>query len=99
TPPKARSAELVPGNLLEVQVIEGGAVKSVKARIVRTADPSFEVEVELNDTGIGGDRIAQDTIFSAVVPDLPAGAYRAIVEMTDGTGNAGTDTFDLRRRE
>lgn len=98
TAPKARSAELLPGNVLAVQVVEGGTVKTVTARIIQTLDPSLEIVVELNDNGIKGDRIAQDTYFCAVAPDLPPGEYRVILEMTDSAGNAGTDSFNLIRK-
>ncbi len=97
TAPKARAADLLPGNILEVQVVEGGAVKAATATIVQTRDPSFEVAVELNDEGINGDRVARDACFSAVVPDLPPGDYRVNVSMTDAAGNAGSDSLDLVR--
>jgi S-formylglutathione hydrolase FrmB len=99
TAPKARSAELLPGNILEVQVIEGGTVADATATIVRTEDPSFEVVVKLNDGGVGGDRAAGDTYFNATVPDLPAGQYRLTVTMTDKAGNTGSDSFDLGAKD
>ena len=97
TAPKALSADLSPGNILEVRVVDGDAVKAATAAIVRNADPSFKVVVELNDDGIKGDGAARDSFFSAVIPDLPPGDYRVTVRMTDGTGNAGSDTLDLVR--
>jgi len=95
TAPKARLAELAPGRILEVQIIEGGAVADATAVFVRTGDPTFEVEVKLNDGGTNGDRVVGDTLFSAVVPDLPAGQYRLTMTMTDKAGNTGSDSFDL----
>ena len=98
TAPEARSAELLPGNILEVQIVEGGTVNTATATIVQTRDRSFEVTVELNDNGIKGDRIARDAYFSAVVPDLPPGDYRVTVAMTDSAGNTGSDSLDLVRK-
>ena len=98
TGPKALSADLLPGNILEVRIVEGGAVQAATATIVRNADPSFEVVVELNDSGIKGDRAARDSCFSAVVPDLPPGDYRVTARMTDNAGNAGSDSLDLVRK-
>ncbi len=95
TAPKARFAELSPGRVLEVGVIEGGVVKNAVAKLTRVADPSFEVVVELNDSGVRGDRAARDSIFSGVVPDLPQGNYNVSVKLTDGAGNEGTDSFKL----
>jgi hypothetical protein len=98
TAPRAISAELLPGNVLEVRIVEGGAVKVASASIVRSSDPSFEVSVDLNDSGIKGDRAARDSCFSAVVPDLPSGDCRVTVKMTDRAGNAGSDSFDIARK-
>jgi S-formylglutathione hydrolase FrmB len=98
TAPKALSAELSAGNILEVQLVEGGAVKTVTARIIQTLDPSVEFVLELNDDGIKGDLIGQDTWFSAIAPDLPPGEYHVTLGMTDSAGNTGTDSFDLIRK-
>jgi poly(3-hydroxybutyrate) depolymerase len=98
TAPRALSADLSPGNILEVQIVEGGTVKAATATIVRSSDPSFEVAVKLNDSGIRGDRAARDSWFSAVVPDLPPGDYRATVTMADEAGNAGTDNLEIVRK-
>jgi len=98
TSPKARSADLSPGNILEVQIVEGGAVQAATATIVQSRDPSFQVVVELNDNGLKGDRVARDACFSAVVPDLPPGDYRVTVTMADRAGNAGSDSLDLVRK-
>ena len=83
---------------MEVQVVEGGLVKSVKVRIIQVLDPSIEIAVELNDNGIQGDRVAQDTCFSKVLPELPPGEYRVVLELTDGGGNSRTDNFDLIKK-
>ncbi len=95
TPPAVRSAELLPGNLLETQLIEGGAVKSARATITRVSNPTFAVEVELNDKGLNGDKAAGDTWFSAVVPELPEADYRVTLEMTDDSGNRTIEIHDL----
>lgn len=97
TAPKALSAELSRGDILEVRIIEGGVVKNATATIVQAADPSFEVSVDLNDDGVRGDRAARDDYYGAVVPDLPAGDYRVTVTMTDGSGNTGSNSLDLVR--
>jgi hypothetical protein len=98
TAPRVLSADLSPGNVLEAQVVEGGAVRTATATLIRNSDPSFEVVVGLNDSGIRGDRVPRDSFFSAVVPDLPPGDYRVTVRMTDGGGNTGSDTLDLVRK-
>jgi len=96
TAPKALSAELGPGNILEVEAVEGGSVKSATARIVQTQDPSFEIVVELNDGGLNGDRAANDNYFSSLVPDIPAGEYQVTIELTDDAGNSRKDSFRIR---
>jgi hypothetical protein len=96
TGPRARSAELSPGNILEVGVVEGGIVKAATAMIVRIDDPTFAVSAELNDDGLRGDRAAGDYIFSGVVPELPPGDYLVTIDMTDSAGNAGSDHFQVR---
>jgi hypothetical protein len=95
TAPSARSLALLQNNVIQVQLIEGGAVTAVSATISRVADPSFVVGVELNDGGLNGDRAAGDTWFSAVAPDLPESAYRITLEMTDDAGNSRKETLDL----
>jgi hypothetical protein len=97
TAPRALSADLSPGNVLGVRIVEGGAVKAVTATIARSSDPTFEIVVELNDSGIKGDRAARDSWFSGMVPDLPPGDYHVTVRMTDAAGNAGSDILDLVR--
>jgi len=95
TAPKADSVQMAAGNLLEARIIDGGGVREVTARLVKADDPSFRIDVGLNDAGLNGDGAAGDAIFSAVVPDLPEGTYRVALEMTDYAGNQGTDSFDL----
>ena len=87
TAPAVRSAELLPDHLLEAQLIEGGAVETARATITQVADPSFAVEVALNDSGLNGDRAAGDNWFSAVVPELPEADYRITLYLVDGAGN------------
>jgi len=98
TAPKALSADLSPGNILEVRIVEGGAIQTAAATIVRSTDPSFQVVVDLNDNGTNGDRAAHDCFFSAAVPGLPPGDYRVTVTMVDRAGNAGFDSLDLVRK-
>jgi hypothetical protein len=70
----------------------------VKARIIQVLDPSVEIGAELNDRGVQGDRVAQDTIFSQVLPELPPGEYRVVLELADDKGNSRTDNFDLTKK-
>jgi len=94
TAPKARWAEISPWNVLEVQMIEGGAVKEVKAKLTQIQNPSYEVQVDLNDEGRDGDGAAGDTIFSGTLPDPPEGRYQVTIEAVDESGNRRSETLE-----
>jgi S-formylglutathione hydrolase FrmB len=96
--PKPRWAEISPWNLLEVQMIEGGSVREVRARLTRVQNPSYVVAIELNDRGRDGDKSAGDSIFSRTLPDPPEGQYQLVIEAADDSGNRGSETLEVRKR-
>lgn len=98
TAPKPRWAEISPWNLLEVQMIEGGSVREIRARLTQTQDPSYEVEIELNDQGRDGDKSAGDSIFGGTLPNPPEGDYQVVIEAVDASGNRGSESFNLRKK-
>jgi S-formylglutathione hydrolase FrmB len=98
TGPEARWAEISAGNLLEAQMIEGGAIKTVKARLAQTDNPAFPIEMLLNDRGMDGDKSAGDRIFSGSIPGSLEGAVPVVVDAIDEFGNQGSSAFDLKPR-
>jgi len=96
--PKPRWAEISAWNRLEVQMIEGGLVREARAKLTRIQDPSYEVEVELNDQGRDGDLSAGDSIFSGTLPNPPDGTYRTVIDAVDESGNRGTESFSLEKK-
>jgi hypothetical protein len=96
--PKPRWAEISPCNLLEVQIIEGGVVKEVKAKLSQAQNPSFVVAIELNDQGRDGDRSAGDAIFSGTLQNPPEGEYQLLVEAADDSGNQGSESLKLQKK-
>ncbi len=96
TGPSVRWAELSAGNLLETQIIEGGAVKIFKARLNRVNNLALPIEILLNDNGMNGDKAAGDRIYSGSLPDAIEGALHLVVDAVDEFGNQGSSTFDLQ---
>ena len=78
-------------------MIEGGPVKAAKAKLTQSQDPSFQVEIDLNDEGMNGDRSAGDRIFSGTLPNPPKGEYRVMIEASDELGNTRLDTFEVEK--
>ncbi len=95
--PKLRWAEISPWNLLEVQMIEGGAVRWAKAELIRSQNSSYRVAIELNDAGRNGDKAASDSIFSGTLPD-PEGQYQLKIEAVDESGNRRSETLEVRKK-
>jgi len=50
-------------------------------------DPGLYLELELNDDGVEGDRVAGDNVFSKMIPEQKFGLYTLDVEASDIFGN------------
>jgi hypothetical protein len=87
TPPRVVGARMRGGNLLEVEIRDGGRVKSAVA-ILRSGDA--EIRAALRDDGAGADAAAGDGVLTAVLPPPAAGNYRLTVSAEDESGNAAT---------
>ena len=98
TAPKLRWAKISPWNLLEVQMIEGGSVKDVGARLIQVQNPSFQVELKLNDQGRDGDKSADDSIFSGTLPNPPEGNYQLVVDAVDESGNRASQSVEVLKK-
>ena len=83
----------MPGNnTLQASIHNGGEIKYVKESLRSTDDPMKDdpgllLEVELNDDGVGGDRVAGDHVFSIRIPEQKFGLYTLEIEAADINGN------------
>jgi hypothetical protein len=50
-------------------------------------DPGRYLEVELNDDGMEGDKVAGDNVFSIKIPEQKFGLYTLEIEAADINGN------------
>jgi S-formylglutathione hydrolase FrmB len=92
TAPQAEWAAIRDWNVLEVQVREGGRVRTARAAL-RQQDGA-ELLVRLNDEGREGDRTAGDGIFSGLVAGAPAGVYQVMLSAEDEFGNTASTSLD-----
>jgi S-formylglutathione hydrolase FrmB len=98
TGPKPRWAEISSWNVLEIQMIEGGAVREARAKLTQIQKPSYDVQVPLNDEGRDGDKVAGDTIFSGTLPDPPEGRYQVTIDAVDESGNRRSDSLEVVKK-
>jgi hypothetical protein len=78
----------LPGNnTLQANIHDGGKIKYAKAILRSTDDPGLLLEVELNDEGAAGDRVAGDHVFSIKIPEQKFGLYTLEIEAADINGN------------
>lgn len=89
TPPKIKRIHATGDNVLQVTVIDGAPVTTVKATLVDEKDPNRVVTVTLEDKGTNGDRVASDLVFSQTIPDQVFGVFKVSVEAYDTFGNRG----------
>lgn len=87
TPPQIRWVQVSGNNTVQVKIEDGSIIQSVTAKIISKGDPSISFEVDLQDEGKEGDRIAADNVFSKTIADQKFGMYRIILKATDSFGN------------
>ena len=92
TAPLVRWVQLPGSNTLQASIHDGGKIKYAKAILRSTDDPMKDnpgllLEVELNDDGVSGDRVAGDHVFSIKIPEQKFGLYTLEIETADINGN------------
>ena len=98
TPPQVEWAHVTADNTLMVRIYDGAEIDAVRARMMPVPDvikldymevkvPKDTIEVDLNDAGIMGDKIAKDNVFSGKVPKQSANFFRLEVTAEDRLGN------------
>jgi len=92
TAPLVRWIQLPGNNTLQANIHDGGKIKYAKAILRSTDDPMKDdpgllLEVELNDEGRAGDRVAGDHVFSIKIPEQKFGLYSLEIEAADINGN------------
>ncbi len=92
TAPMVRWVQLPGSNTLQASIHDGGKIKYAKAILRSTDDPMKDdpgllLEVELNDDGLEGDRVAGDHVFSIKIPEQKFGLYTLEIETADINGN------------
>jgi S-formylglutathione hydrolase FrmB len=92
TAPLVRWVQLLGNNTLQAQIHDGGEIQYAKAILSSTDDPMKDdpghyLELELNDDGLAGDRVAGDNVFSKKIPEQKFGLYTLEIEATDIYGN------------
>ncbi len=87
--PMLRKAEITGDNIVHAWVYDGGKVRWVKARLISDNGPENFLNIELNDVGIDGDRVAGDNRFGGKVPAEKFELYRLGIESSDIYGNKG----------
>lgn len=96
TAPLVQWVQLPGNNTLQAKIHDGGKIKYAKA-ILRSMedpmkdDPGLSLEVELNDDGLAGDRVAGDNIFSKKIPEQKFGLYTLEIESADIFGNMSVE--------
>jgi hypothetical protein len=81
-----------------VRIYDGAEIDAARARMMPVPDvikldymevkvPKDTIEVDLNDAGIMGDKIAKDNVFSGKVPKQSANFFRLEVTAEDRLGN------------
>ncbi|MCK4853991.1 MAG: hypothetical protein KAT31_07010, partial [Bacteroidales bacterium] len=92
TAPTVHWVQLTGDNTLQSRIYDGGKIQYAKAILRSTDDPMKDdpgllLEVELNDEGAAGDRVAGDHVFSIKIPEQKFGLYTLEIETADINGN------------
>lgn len=75
------------GLLLQTLLYEAGDISNAGVDIMDSNGNTLAF-LSLNDANQAGDRVANDRIFTAVVPPLPRGEYQLSIQATDARGNS-----------
>lgn len=87
TPPYMPYIQYRGDNTIEAKIVDGGKIKKAVARLNLQYELNKSFEVELNDTGVNGDRTAGDNVFSVHLPEQKFRVYRVVVSAQDDAGN------------
>ena len=85
TPPIISWTNNTGDNVFRAKIYDGGSIDLAKATFIGKDMKSFEMN--LNDAGKEGDRVAADNVYSVKIPEKEFGFYRVVVEATDSFGN------------
>jgi len=85
TPPQVVWAQVSGWNRLEIEIRDGGRVRSAIATLRKGGTV---LKTALNDAGLDGDRIARDGVFTGMLPNPAPGRYKLTVSAQDEFGNA-----------
>ncbi len=91
TPPLMHWVQLPGDNILQARIFEGGPIQYAKAYLQPADTNGHSFEVELNDDGTDGDKVAGDNVFSRKIPERGFGLYSIEIEAADGNGNIRID--------
>lgn len=89
TPPEARWARVSHWNRVEVELRDGGRLRSAVATF---SGGAVILRVPLNDEGRDGDLAAGDGVFTGLAPNPVPGSYSLRVAAEDQFGNSGEST-------
>ena len=92
TPPDLQWLRITGDNVIQAKLIDGSAVRNIKAKLILRTKPDSYLEFELKDDGRNGDRADNDDVFSFKVPEQKFGLYNVEVTATDAFGNMMTKT-------
>jgi hypothetical protein len=90
TPPQIRWIQVTGDNVIQVKVYDGSKIRSVKAKFILVGDSTKSFELELQDDGKAGDRVAEDNVFSKKIAEQKFGFYTVVIEAIDSLGNKMT---------
>lgn len=87
TPPAVDRIWATGNNVLNVRIREGAPSARVNATLISKDDGGKTVKAELTDDGQQGDRVANDRVFSARIPEQVFGIFNVEAEVLDTFGN------------
>lgn len=87
TPPAMGNIQVTADNVLWVKLYDGSRIKNVNATLTDEKDLKRTFTVSLADDGRGGDRAADDMVFSQIIPRQVFGVFNAVIDAEDSFGN------------
>jgi len=87
TPPQLEWVQIHGNNVIQAKLYDGADIQAVRITMVLQEDPTRTLLFDLKDDGLNGDKAPTDRVFSAVIPGLKFGIYRAVIEAVDLFGN------------
>jgi len=87
TPPQISWINIADDNIIRVKFYDGGEVSRAEATLHLIDDPDSDFQVDLNDQGMSGDRIAGDQVFSKKINVPKFGLYQISIVVSDFLDN------------